>query len=224
MNFNSDALTDKIRRIDPQNPEPDIIEESVLKIKSGGVIVFPTASLYGLGADALNPHAVLKVFEIKHRPPEKALPVLIGDRAELNRLIKNIPSGAESIIKAFWPGNVTLICESRGSVSAVLSAGTGKIAVRMAGHPVASALVKKMNGPITATSANLSGSPGINTIDRIDPALAGKVDLILDAGVLRGGVGSTIVDMTSAVPVIVREGSITAKRISDIINRQAKDG
>jgi L-threonylcarbamoyladenylate synthase len=226
MDFKSESLpesfTDKIRRINPKTPTFHIIEEAVLKMRSGGVIVFPTAQLYGLGADALNSHAVLKVFQIKRRHLQKALPVLIGDMAQLSRLVITIPLYAKSIIKKFWPGNVTLICDALASVPSVLTAGTGKIAVRMAGHPVASALVREMNGPITGTSANLSGFPGANAISQIDPALAKEVDLILDAGILGGGVGSTIVDVTHDVPAIVREGSVSAARILNAVKHHAQ--
>jgi L-threonylcarbamoyladenylate synthase len=220
MDEKSSPLTNKVRRIDPKDPDPRIINEAVGVMKSGGVIAFPTARLYGLGADAFNARAVLKVFALKRRPMDKALPVIIGHMDQLSRLVKTVPPMATLIIHRFWPGNVTLIFDALPSVPSELSSATGTIAIRMAGHPVAAALVKKMNGPITATSANLTGRTAASAADRIDPELAKHLCLILDAGELGGGVGSTIVDMTREAPVIVREGSVPAQEILFLLNNR----
>jgi L-threonylcarbamoyladenylate synthase len=206
-------LRKRIKTIDPFHPHPDIIEEAVGMILSGGVIMFPTRGLYGLGADANHHEAVEKVFQIKQRPLDKALLVLIGDRADLDDLVKYIPGSAENIMKRFWPGGVTIVFEAKETVSESLTAGTGKIGARMPEHPVALALSKAFGGPITGTSANLSGSPGCKKIDDIDFSVAKELDLILDAGPLSGGTGSTVVDVTVNPPVILRVGSVSEEEI-----------
>ena len=205
----------KIRKINPENPEPSIIAEAVAVIKEGGVVVFPTRCLYGLGADAMNPDAVERVFEIKQRPDNKPILVLINSREQLEMLVKKIPPDAAALMDAFWPGRVTLVFEARDS------AGTGKIGVRLAGHLAAAALIKESGCPITGTSANLSGSPGCFRLSDLDAPVAGQVDLILDAGRLRGGTGSTVVDVTAKTSRILREGEVTPAQILGLLDGQA---
>jgi len=209
----------KVRRIDPVNPRPDIIDEAARIIKDGGVVVFPTRSLYGLGADALNVKAVIRVFRIKRRPGSKPILVLIKNKNEMDRLVENIPRMASVIMENFWSGRVSIVFKAKKGLSADLTAGTGKIGIRLPGHNVASALVNAAEGPITGTSANLSGSAGCFQIDNLDTRIADRVDLILDAGPLRGGTGSTIVDATGDTPLILREGEISKEDIEKVIKQ-----
>ena len=206
-----------IRKINSQKPEPEIIAEAAAIIKQGGVVVFPTRCLYGLGADALDPHAVEKIIKIKQRPADNPILVLIHCRRQLDSLVANITPKAVAIMDTFWPGRVTLVFEAGDTLSNRLTAHTGKIGVRLAGHPVASALIKQVGSPVTGTSANLSGRPGCHQIQYLDPAIAKRVDLVLDAGMLEGGVGSTVVDVTSDRPQILREGQVTAEQILRIL-------
>jgi L-threonylcarbamoyladenylate synthase len=202
-----------IRKINPQKPEPEIIAQAAAIIKQGGVVVFPTRCLYGLGADALDPAAIEKIIQIKQRPADNPILVLIHCRRQLDSLVANISPAAVTIMQAFWPGRVTLVFEARDTLSKRLTARTGKIGVRLVGHPVAAALVKQKGSPITGTSANLSGRPGCREVQSLDPPIIQQVDLILDAGTLEGGVGSTIVDVTADRPQILREGQVTAEEI-----------
>jgi len=206
-------LSDRVKTIDPENPQPEIIDTSIRILQAGGVISFPTKCLYGLGADALNPDAVEMVFKIKQRPHRVPLLVLIGDIPSLDDWVKEIPSAATHIIDKLWPGGVTLVFEARDHIPENLTGGTGKIGVRMPQHPVALALAKRMGGPITGTSANFYGYSGCSEIDHIDFLIAEKLDLILDAGPLEGGVGSTVVDVTGEIPRILREGVVPAEDI-----------
>ena len=206
-----------IRKINSRKPEPEIIAEAAAIIKKGGVVVFPTRCLYGLGADALDPHAVEKIIKIKQRPADNPILVLIDCRRQLDSLVVNISPVAMAIMDTFWPGRVTLVFEAGDSLSNRLTAHTGKIGVRLAGHPVASALIKQVGSPVTGTSANLSGKPGCHQIQYLDPSIAKRVDLVLDAGMLEGGVGSTIVDVTEDRPQILREGQVTAEQILRIL-------
>lgn len=202
-----------IRKVSPRKPEPEIIKEAAGIIKRGGVIVFPTRCLYGLGADAMNPAAVERIIEIKQRPEDNPILVLIDSKNQLEMLVAKIPPAAGAIMKAFWPGRVTLVFDARNTLPGLLTARTGKIGVRLPGHAVAAAMLRQINGPVTGTSANLSGRPGCNRLADLDPQIAGQVDLVLDAGTLQGGVGSTVVDVTEQPPRILREGQVTAGQI-----------
>jgi L-threonylcarbamoyladenylate synthase len=182
-------------------------------IRTGGVIIFPAQYLYGLGADALNTEAVDRIYEIKRRSYSKPILVLIERKTDLSGLVQHVPSSAESIMNAFWPGGVTIVFKAKDALPANLTAGTGKVGVRMPQHPVASALSKAVGGPLTATSANITGDSGCSTVSDIAPGIADQVDLILDAGPLKGGLGSTVVDVTVDPPKILREGAIRAKDI-----------
>jgi len=203
----------RIIQADPLNPKDDQIVATSQIIKDGGVIVFPTQYLYGLGADALNVEAVDKVFEIKRRSYHKPLLVLIPHRKDLTKLVRHVSSAAVQIMNCFWPGGVTLIFRAKDTLPANLLADTDKVGIRMPQHPVASALSKAVGCPLTATSANITGGSGCSTVSDIDPRISDKVDLILDAGPVRGGIGSTVVDVTVDPPKILREGAIPAKDI-----------
>ncbi|GBC62980.1 threonylcarbamoyl-AMP synthase [Desulfonema ishimotonii] len=204
----------KTRNIDPFTPQPEMIAEAADHIRSGRVVVFPTMGLYGLGADAENADAVDRIFAIKGRSSQKPILVLIHHRSQLSRLVKTIPPVAEKIMNLFWPGGVTLIFEARDTLPVNLTAGTGKIGVRICEHPVAVALVQALGSPLTGTSANLSGQSGCFQVDTLSPGIAEQADLILDAGPLQhGGIASTVVDVSGDAPRVLREGRVTATAI-----------
>ncbi|MGA8181178.1 MAG: L-threonylcarbamoyladenylate synthase [Desulfobacterales bacterium] len=200
----------KIIRVDPLHLRHDPIQRAYRTIRAGGVIIFPTQFLYGLGADALNVQAVDRIFEIKKRSLRKPIPILIEQQEDLSRLVQQIPFSARSIMNAFWPGAVTIVFDAKDTLPANLTAGTHKIGIRMPHHLVALALTKAVGGPVTATSANITGDSGCSTISDISPGITGQVDLILDAGALKGGLGSTVVDVTVDPPKIIREGAVRA--------------
>ena len=202
-----------IRKINPQVPEFEIIAEAARVIQPGGVVVFPTRCLYGLGTDAMNPNALERIIEIKQRPKDNPILVLIHSKKQLEMLVAKIPPSADVIMERFWPGKVTLVFDARDTLPGLLTARTGKIGVRLPGHPVAAAILQQIKVPITGTSANVSGCPGCNRLPDMDPQITGKVDLVLDAGPLQGGVGSTVVDVTVKPPRILREGQVTADQI-----------
>ena len=202
-----------IRRIHPENPQSEIIFEAAERLIRGGVVAFPTRCLYGLGVDAFNFAALARVFEIKQRPVDKPLLVLIQNTRQLDRLVKYVPPFASRIMDNFWPGRVTVVFEAKESVPDILTAGTGKIGIRWAGHAVASALVNAAGRPITGTSANLSGRDGCCRIKDMDHRILKHLDLILDAGPLKGGRGSTVVDATASFPAVLREGEVSAAQI-----------
>ncbi len=194
--------------VDPRAPDSAAIRRAASIITQGGCIVFPTRALYGLAADALNNRAVERIYAIKQRPVRNPLLVLISDTSQINRVALPLPESAKRLMARFWPGNLTLIVNAQDHLPPVLTADTGTIGIRQAGHPLAAALVRAVGGPITGTSANRSGQPGCHDIADLDAHIADKVDLILDCGPLIGGTGSTIVDTTQDPPLILREGSI----------------
>jgi L-threonylcarbamoyladenylate synthase len=205
-----------IRKINAQKPEPEIIAEAAAVIRQGGVLAFPTRCLYGLGADAFNPAVVERVIHMKQRSEQNPILVLIDAKAQLKSLVKHIPPAADAIMNAFWPGRVTLVFEAHNTLPDQLTARTGKIGVRLPGHPVAFALVKHMKTPLTGTSANISGQPGCYRAQDLDPTIAGQLGLILDAGPLIGGIGSTVVDVTVTPPQILREGAVTTEEVLNV--------
>jgi L-threonylcarbamoyladenylate synthase len=208
---------DRIRRIDGRYPRQDTILEAAGIICSGGVVVFPTTSLYGLAADAFNPAAIEKVFAIKQRPLDKPILILVPDVRDILVLVQHIPPAAERIMTALWPGNLTLIFKAGSGLSPILTSGTGKIGIRLPVYPVARLLVRAAGSPITATSANISGQAGCSRVTDLDPSVAASVDLILDAGPLKGGAGSTILDVSQDPPVLLREGAIPVSTLSKIV-------
>lgn len=177
-------------------------------MRAGGVVCFPTRCLYGLGADAFQPEAVERVFAIKERPQNQPLLVVISRLEQMAGLAAVVPPAARLLMERIWPGRLTIVLPALPDLPAPLTAGTGTIGVRLASHPVARALAAALDRPITATSANLSGEAGCRDIAELDPRIARRVDLILDAGPLKGGVGSTVVDVTRDPPVILREGEV----------------
>jgi L-threonylcarbamoyladenylate synthase len=207
----------RIQKINPVDPEPEVIRQAATVIKQGGIVAFPTRCLYGLGADAFNPGAIERIIKIKQRPKHKPILVLIESEKQLELLVTHIPTCVNPIIKAFWPGNVTLVFEAKATLSDHLTAQTGKIGVRLSGHAVASNLVQRAQGPITGTSANLSGRPGCHRFEDFDPQIVQQLDLILDAGSLKGGSGSTVVDVTQDPPRVLREGVVSAKEIRTLL-------
>lgn len=200
--------TAKRIRVNPLKPEPKAIGQAAAVIRSGGVVCFPTRCLYGLGADAFQPEAVERVFEIKERPPGLPLLVLISHAEQMRELTESIPPAAQRLMERFWPGRLTLVLPASPKLPPRLTAGTGKIGIRLAAHPVARALTEALDQPITGTSANLSGAGGCRDIAELDPRIAGRVDLVLDAGLLKGGVGSTVVDVSGESPIVIREGEV----------------
>ncbi len=207
----------KIYKIDPDHPEPEIIQRTVNVIKQGGVIAFPTRCLYGLGTDAFNAAAVDRIFKIKQRSYQKPILILVDRRIQLQRIASHVSKAASRIMDQFWPGRVTLVFEAGDTVPRYLTSGTAKIGIRLPGHPVAAALVNSLGRPLTGTSANLSGSPGGRRIDDLDPQLIQHLDIVLDAGPLKGGPGSTVVDVTHELPRFLREGEISVEEILDLI-------
>ena len=207
----------KVYKASHDHPEREVIQRAALVIKKGGIIAFPTRCLYGLGADAFNSDAVQRIFQLKQRSFQKPILILIDHRKKLERLVLHVSKAATRLMDRFWPGRVTLVFEAADTVPHYLTAGTGKIGIRLPGHPVAAALSDSLGIALTGTSANISGNPGCCRIEDLDPGLGRQLDAVLDAGTLKGGAGSTVVDVTGEIPGILREGEISTKEIMTLI-------
>jgi L-threonylcarbamoyladenylate synthase len=185
-----------------------IIAESLNILKNGGVIAYPTESFYALGVLATDEIAVRKLFELKKRPAEKPLPIIVGSLEVLRPIVKSVPAQAESLMEKYWPGPLTIIFEAEDNVPPLLTGGTGKVAVRIPGKGPALDLATAVQVPVTATSANPSTKPPAEESTTIAYYFGDSLDLIIDAGRTPGGKPSTIVDVTVKPPRILREGSV----------------
>jgi len=185
---------------------------------SGGMAAFPTESFYGLAVNALDEEAIKRLFAVKKRQDDNPLLVLIPSINVLDHYVNNIPDIAHRLIKEFWPGGLTLLFEAGPKISPLLTAGTGKIGVRLSSHPIATALAREIDLPITGTSANISGQPACMTAGEVFHSLGKEVDMILDGGQTEGGKGSTILDMTISPPEILREGMVENELLREFIS------
>ncbi|SHI69925.1 L-threonylcarbamoyladenylate synthase [Clostridium intestinale] len=194
------------------------IEEAASVIKEGGVVAFPTETVYGLGADALNPLAVKKIFEAKGRPQDNPLIIHVANK-NLESLVKEIPSIANKIMDRFWPGPLTLIFKKKNIIPDVTSANLDTIGVRMPSNEIALKLIESSGTPIAAPSANISGRPSPTDVERCIEDLEGKIDYILGGNRSDVGVESTILDLSVDPPCVLRPGGITLEMLKEIDER-----
>ena len=190
-------------------------------LAGGGLVAFPTETVYGLGANALDSNAVLSVFAAKGRPADNPLIVHIHDQAQLEPLC-TLPDGAQALIDAFWPGPLTILCNKKPAVPDTVTAGLPTVAVRMPSHPVARALLQACNLPVAAPSANSSGRPSPTTAAHVMEDMKGKIPLIIDGGMCDVGVESTVLDLCHGEPVVLRPGGITPGMISSVLGRKVQ--
>jgi len=205
-------------KLDPEEPDMEKLAEAVRILRQGGIIAFPTETFYGLGADARNASAVERIFRIKGRDFRNPISVIVADDSGMVTLVEEVPSAARILMKTFWPGPLTLVFRASASVLPRLTAGTGKIGIRVSSHPVARLLAAGLGGPVTATSANRSGRPECTSADAVIHALAGFSGPVVDSGETPGGAGSTILDVTLSPPRILREGAISGDRIMEALS------
>lgn len=204
-------------KVDPKAPAPEAIRIAADIIRSGGLVAFPTETVYGLGADALNPKAVLEVFKAKNRPLDNPPIVHVADIADVYRLAREVPVKAVKLMERFWPGPLTLIFKRSKIVPSITVSGLGTIAIRMPKHEVALALIRASGCPIAAPSANIAGRPSPTTAEHVLEDLGGRIDAIIDAGPTQVGVESTVLDLTVEPPQILRPGGIPYEDIKAFI-------
>jgi L-threonylcarbamoyladenylate synthase len=195
--------------VDPESPQRDAIEEAGKWIRNGGLVAVPTDTLYGLAADPFSAAAIERLFAVKGRAAERAVPLIAADAAQVTAQLGRLPAAGQRLAERFWPGPLTLLVPATRALAAAVSGGTGRVGVRVPAHGVARAICAAAGRPITATSANVSGEPATPDPDQVERTLGGRLDLLIDAGTTPGGAASTIVDVTGADPALVRAGAIS---------------
>ncbi len=192
------------------------VEKGISILKAGGVVAFPTDTVYGLGARADNRQAVERIYLIKERPRNMALPLLLADISQINEVAVSVPEVAWILARNFLPGALTIVLHKSDLVPALVTGGAGTVGVRVPAHPVPIALIKGVGFPVVGTSANLSGRPSALSADEVRSKLGDKVDLIIDGGRCPGDKESTIVDVTGQMPVVLREGAISREELRQV--------
>lgn len=208
---------------DPSNSRDASIQEAAQALNNQQVVAFPTETVYGLGADATNVQAVSGIFEAKGRPSDNPLIVHVASLEQVDRLVKHIPDVAYPLMKAFWPGPLTIIMESNGAAASNVTAGLSTVGIRMPDHPLALALLEATGKPLAAPSANRSGRPSPTKADHVKQDLEGRIAGILDGGTTGVGVESTVLDCTSDTPVILRPGGVTKEQLEEVLPYVAVD-
>ena len=189
------------------------VKKAINILRKSGIVAYPTDTVYGLGANALDEAAVLRVYAAKRRTHRLAIPILLAAISQIDEVACNIPAIAWSLAERFLPGGLTLVLYKSPAIPNVVTAGENKVAVRVPAHPIPIALVQGLGAPITGTSANLSGNPNPVTAEEVRRQLGDSVDLIIDGGRCHGDVASTVIDLTSEYPLILREGVISREEI-----------
>jgi len=209
--------------IDPQNIDHETLREAGALIRNGGLVAFPTETVYGLGANGLDPGAVKRIFQAKGRPSDNPLILHISRAEELDRLVEGISPTAERLIERFWPGPLTLIFKKSPLVPEVVTAGLDTVAVRMPSHPVAMGMIRYAGVPVAAPSANTSGKPSPTRADHVIRDLLGRVDMIIDGGDVSVGLESTVAEVSGGRVLILRPGGITPEQIAEVAGDVAVD-
>ena len=214
----------KIVRAHLADPSPEVMTEAAAAVRAGNLIAYPTDTLYGLGANALDAASASRLVEAKRRPPGKPISVIVGSVEQARSLVKNVDGVWERLIEAFWPGPLTVVVEACDTVPAILTGGTGKVGLRVPDCPLARAISEKAEVPLTATSANIAGQPPATKAAEIVASLGNSLSLVLDCGTLRSTMGSTVVDVTSGRVRIIRQGVVAAERIRRTLGGDALEG
>ena len=197
--------------------DPEMMRRARRLLRSGELVAFPTDTVYGLGAHAFQPDAVAALYVAKNRPTSKAIPILVSQIEDMERVACSVPVIAWQLAERFWPGGLTLVLPRSEKVPSVVTAGGDTVAIRCPDHSVALALMNVIGAPLAATSANLSGHASPTTARQVVEQLAGRVPLIVDGGACLGGVPSTVVDLSLSPPRLLRPGAISAGELRPLL-------
>lgn len=203
----------RVIAVDAAHPQPELIAPAAEVIRSGGLVAFPTETVYGLGADATRSEAVAGIFAAKGRPSDNPLIVHVADRGGVDQVAASVPAVAERLMERFWPGPLTLVLPKRDTIPDNVTCGLSTVGVRMPSHPVALALLRAAGVPIAAPSANLSGRPSPTAAEHVHEDLNGRVEIILDGGETGVGLESTVLDLTMDPPTVLRPGGVTVEQL-----------
>lgn len=215
---NGNTIKTRFLRVSEENFD-SILDETAAIIRSGGTVAFPTETVYGLGADGLNPAAVRKIFEAKRRPPGNPLSLLVHSMEDIEKVARNIPEKAFKLMDAFWPGPLTIVLEKNDIVSGITSGNLSSVGVRMPDHIIPLELIKRAGTPLAAPSANLSGKPSPSLAAHVVADLTGRIDTIIDGGEAAIGLESTVIDMTVEPPIVLRPGAVGIEELEKVIGK-----
>jgi len=215
---NGKKIQTRLFRVSEENFDA-VLDEAAEIIRRGGTVAFPTETVYGLGADGLNPEAVRKIFEAKERPPGNPLSLLVHSREDLEKVAKHIPEKAFRLMDAFWPGPLTIVLEKKDIVPEITSGNLPSIGLRMPDHRIPLELVKRAGTPLAAPSANLSGKPSPSLAAHVLADLTGRIDAVIDGGGAAIGLESTVIDMTVEPPVVLRPGAVGIAELEGVIGK-----
>ncbi len=207
----------KLVKVDIDNPEKDILTEAAEILRNGGLVAFPTETVYGLGANGLDEAACRRIYEAKGRPSDNPLILTIGDLDGLYPIVKCVTEDAKKIIDAFWPGPITLVLPKADCVPSAVIGGLDTVAVRYPSNKIARELIKTAGIPVAAPSANSSGKPSPTRASHVDFDLNGKIEMIIDGGACDWGLESTILDVSGEKPVLLRPGAVTQEMIEEVV-------
>ncbi|MCR5301477.1 MAG: threonylcarbamoyl-AMP synthase [Lachnospiraceae bacterium] len=211
------------KRTDPGNIDMSVISEAGRIIRAGGLVAFPTETVYGLGADALNPAAASKIYEAKGRPSDNPLIVHIADIGSVYEIAADVTPEAEALAKRYWPGPLTMIFKGKDIVPKETTGGLDTVAIRFPSHPVAKAFIASAGGYVAAPSANISGRPSPTTGDHVFCDMNGRIDMIIDSGYCNIGIESTIIDLSAGTPMMLRPGYVSEEDLREVIGDIEKD-
>lgn len=210
-------------QVDPLAPAPEVIASCGHILRAGGMVGFPTETVYGLGANALDGAACYRIFTAKGRPQDNPLIVHVSSPEDVELLTTSIPPKAEKCLAAFWPGPLTLVLPKSGKIPNEVTAGLDTVAIRMPDHPVALSLIRAAGVPVAAPSANRSGRPSPTLGEHVMEDLAGRIEAVLDGGPCRVGIESTVLDLTADRPVILRPGGVTREELQAVLGEVVTD-
>lgn len=214
----------RIIKIDENNIDFKLIKEGANIIKTGGIVAFPTETVYGLGANGLDEEAVKNIYKAKGRPSDNPLILHISAIEQLDSLVAEIPDLAYDCMDKFWPGPLTIIFRKSGAIPNIITAGLDTVAIRMPDHAIASKLISESKVPIAAPSANLSGKPSPTKGSHVIEDMMGKIEMIIDGGDTGVGLESTVLDLSTEIPTILRPGGITLEDLREVIPNVVQDG
>jgi len=207
----------RVLSVDPQHPDAAALAEAARILRAGGLVAFPTETVYGLGANALDAEALARIYEAKQRPANDPIIAHIARVEQLDQLARDIPPAARALADAFWPGALTLVLKRAPGVPDSIAAGRDTVAVRMPAHPLARALLQAVDLPIGAPSANTFTRPSATTAAHVLEDLDGRIDLVLDGGPTPIGVESTVLDLTGPTPVVLRPGGVLLEDLQAVL-------
>ncbi len=204
-----------VRKVDADHPDDRGIQEAARLIIRGGAVVYPTESFYGLGVNPEDPAAMDLLFRVKERQRKHPILLLVDSPQTIAQVVSEVLPAASKLMEAFWPGGLTLVFRASNRLLPAVTAGTGKVGIRISSHPVAAALVKAAGGMVTGTSANLSGKSPCRSAREVLGQLEGEVEMILDGGQTEGRIASTVLDVSVEPPRILREGMISRRQLQE---------